>query len=123
MVKIDEQIQLATNKDCTPTHNKWVTDHEGNQTKVEVSMCVKPWWTAIVDGKINLVIRYGRKPLEFAKGKSAIELASEGEVINVLAKVRRGELDALIEQKTQFGRRVTQKNKLAGRTDFAPIHP
>ena len=60
-------------------------------------------------------MRYGSKPLEFAKGKNAIELANEAEVANVLAKVREaaelGELDALIEQQAQFGRRVTQKSK------------
>ena len=60
-------------------------------------------------------MRYGSKPLEFAKGKNAIELASEAEVADVLAKVREatelGELDALIEKQAQFGRRVTQKNK------------
>ena len=60
-------------------------------------------------------MRYGSKPLEFAKGKNAIELASEAEVAGVLVKVREaaelGELDALIEKQAQFGRRVTQKNK------------
>ena len=60
------------------------------------------------------MVRYGSKPLEFAKGKNAIELSSEAEVANVLAKVREGaelgELDALIEKQAQFGRRVTQKN-------------
>ena len=82
---------------------------------MEVAKRVKRWWTASVDGKINLVVRYGSKPLEFAKGKNAIELATEAEVADVLAKVREaaehGELDALIEQQAQFGRRVTQKNK------------
>ena len=33
MAKIDEQIQLATNKDYTPTQHKWVTDDEGKQNK------------------------------------------------------------------------------------------
>ena len=60
-------------------------------------------------------MRYGSKPLEFAKGKNAIELGSEAEVADVLAKVREaaelGELDALIEKQARFGRRVTQKNK------------
>ena len=66
-------------------------------------------------------MRYGSKPLEFAKGKNAIELASETEVADVLAKVREaaenGELDALIEKQAQFGRRVTQKNKWTERTE------
>jgi hypothetical protein len=95
MAKIDEQIQLATNKDYTPTQHKWVTDDEGKQTKVEVAKC----WTASVDGKINLVVSYGSKPLEFAKGKNAIELASEADVADTLRKVREaaelGELDLL----------------------------
>ncbi len=115
IAKIDEQILLATDKDFTPTQHKWITDEYGNQRKVEVSKRVKRWWTASVGGKINLVVRYGSKPLEFAKGKNAIELASEAEVADTLRKVRDavelGELDALIEKQAQFGRRVTQKNK------------
>ena len=115
IAKIDEQIQLAANKDYPPTQHKWVTDEHGNQRKVEVAKRVKRWWTASVDGKINLVVRYGSKPLEFTKGKNAIELGSEAEVTDVLAKVREaaelGEFDALIEKQAQFGRRVTQKNK------------
>jgi len=86
-----------------------------NQKKVEVAKRVKRWWTASVDGKINLVVRYGTKPLEFAKGKNAIALDTEAEVADTLRKVRdaveAGELDALIEQQAQFGRRVTQKSK------------
>jgi hypothetical protein len=117
MAKIDEQIQLATNKDYTPTQHKWLTDDEGKQTTIEVAKRVKRWWTASVDGKINLVVRYGNKPLEFAKGKNAIELelASEAEVADTLRKLREavelGELDALIEQQAQFGRRLTLKHK------------
>jgi len=115
IAKIDEKIQLAANKDYTPTQHKWVTDEHGNQRKVEVAKRVRRWWSASVDGKINLVVRYGSKPLEFAKGKNAIKLATEAEVADVLAKVREaaelGELDALIEKQAQFGRRVTQKNK------------
>ena len=115
MAKIDEQIQLVTNKDYTPTHHKWVTDDQGKQTKIEVTKRVQDWWTASVDGKINLVVRYGSKPLEFVKGKNAIELTSEAEVADTLRKLREaaelGELDALVEQQAQFGRRLTLKNK------------
>ena len=75
MAKIDEQIQLATNKDYTPTQHKWVTDEDGSQRKVEVAKRVKRWWTVSVNGKINLAVCYGSKPLEFAKGKNAIELS------------------------------------------------
>ena len=115
IAKIDEQIQLATNQEYTPTKLKWVTDENGNQRKVEVAKRVKPWWTASADGKLNLVVRYGSKPLEFSKGKNAIEIASDANVADVLLKVKEavtlGEFDALIEKQAQFGRRVTQKNK------------
>ena len=113
--KIDEQILLATDKGYTPTQHKWITDADGNQRKVEVAKRVKRWWMASADGKINLVVRYGSKPLEFAEGKNAIELASEAEVADTLRKVRDavelGEFDALIEVQARFGRRVTAKNK------------
>ena len=76
---------------------------------------VKRWWNVSVDGKINLVVSYGSTPLEFVKGKNAIELASEAEVTNTLRKVREaaelGELDAPIEQNVQFGRGLIWKNK------------
>ena len=115
IAKIDEQMPLAAKKEYIPTQQKWVTDEHGNQRKVEVAKRVKRWWTASVDGKINLVVRYGSKPLEFAKIKNAIELKTETEIADVLAKVREaaehGESDTLIEQQAQFCRRVTQKNK------------
>ena len=115
IAKLDELIQLATNVDFTPTKHKWITDDDGNQKKVEVAKRVKRWWTVSVDGKINLVVRYGNKLLEFAKGKNAIELAIEAEVADTLRKIREaaklGELDGLIEQQAQFGRRLIKKNK------------
>ena len=53
--------------------------------------------------------------MEFAKGKNVILLAGEAEIADTLRKVREaaelGELDALIEQQAQFGRRLTLKSK------------
>ena len=115
IAKLEEQIRLAADKDYTPTQHKWVTDEEGNEKKVEVAKRVKRWWTASEDGKINLVVRYGSRPLEFAKGKNAIQLDSEAEVADVLAKIKtateNGELDTVIEKQAQFGRRLTKKGK------------
>ena len=65
-------------------------------------------------------MRYGSKPIEFAKGKNAIALTSEDEVADTLRKLWKAaelvELDALIEQQAQFGRRLTLKNKWIERT-------
>ena len=64
-------------------------------------ICFKRWWTASVDGKINLVVRYGSKPLEFAKGKAGIALEKAEAVVTTLEQVKtgvaNGELDALLE--------------------------
>ncbi|WP_254775525.1 DUF6641 family protein [Marinobacter sp. DSM 26671] len=107
IAKIEEQLLLAGDSDYTPTKTKWVTDSDGNQKKVEVPKRVKRWWAKTADGKVNLVVRYGSKPLEFAKGKNAIQLDSEAEVKSTLDKLKEaveaGELDAIIEQQAQSG--------------------
>ena len=63
-------------------------------------------WIACDAGNINLLLRYGSNPLEFSKGKNAIELSSELQVSDTSATVREsaehGKLDTLIEQQAQF---------------------
>jgi hypothetical protein len=104
--KITEQIALATarleGRTYTSTKVRAVTDSEtGERRLVEVTKRVKEWFWVNEAGKINLAIRYGAKTLELAKGKNAIELASEQEVLEALTAVRdavlAGELDAQIE--------------------------
>ena len=101
VVKIDEQLALAANADYQPTKIKRVKDADGNVEKVEVAKRIKCWWSATADGKVNLTVRYGSKPVEFAKGKNAIELDSEGQVAATLLKVKEavqaGEFDKLID--------------------------
>ncbi len=71
IAKIEEQIQLAKDRSYSPKKHKWITVSDGNQRKVEVPKRLKRWWVQSSDGKLNLVIRYGSKPLEFAKGKTS----------------------------------------------------
>jgi hypothetical protein len=100
IAKIEEQLAFAANADYQPTKIKRVKDADGNVEKVEVAKRVKRWWNATADGKINLTVRYGSKPVEFAKGKNAIELDSEEQVAATLLKVKEavqaGEFDELI---------------------------
>lgn len=104
--KITEQIALATarleGRTYASTKVRAVTDSEtGERRLIEVAKRVKEWFWVNDSGKINLAIRYGAKTLELAKGKNAIELASEQEVVEALTAVREavlaGELDAQIE--------------------------
>jgi hypothetical protein len=104
--KITEQIELATaraeGRVYAPTKKRTVVDSDtGLKRTVEVNKRVKEWFWTNTAGKVNLSIRYGAKTLELAKGKNAIELASEQELVEALSAVRdavlAGELDAQIE--------------------------
>lgn len=82
---------------------KFVQDSESGERKaVEIATRVKQWWWKAANGKINLAVRYGSKPIELAKGKNAIEVGSMDELVAALGAVKdavhAGELDAQIEQ-------------------------
>jgi hypothetical protein len=113
IAKIEEQIQLANDPNYLPIKTKWITDADGHQRKIDVPKRIKRWWTKSINGQINLVVRYGSKPLEFSKGKNAIELVDENAVAETLVKIKeaaeKGELDTLIEKQVQFGRAIRKK--------------
>jgi hypothetical protein len=104
--KVWEQIQLAKAQSEGNTFTvkkfKTVKDHEGSRKTVEHQKRIRPWWFVAADGKVCLNVRYGAKVIEFAKGKTAVEVASADELIKALeiikAAVEAGELDTQIEQ-------------------------
>jgi hypothetical protein len=88
--------QFTTTKFCSiddPT--------TGLRKQVEVAKRVKQWWFTADNGKLALSVRYGSKILELAKGKYAVEVASEKELVPTLeiikAAVLAGELDTAID--------------------------
>jgi hypothetical protein len=113
--KIEQQLKLVADPNYRPTKIIWNVAEDGSERLFEKPMRIKRWWVEKVDGTVLLTVRYGSRPLELAKGKNAIELASEAEVGNTLRRlheaVQLGELDELIEQQVRFGRQVTQKSK------------
>lgn len=101
-----EQIELAKAQQAgtqfAPTKMRSYTDKEtGIRKQVETNKRVKAWWFVADNGKLALSVRYGAKVLELAKGKFAIEVANDKELVNVLELVKTavlsGELDAAIE--------------------------
>lgn len=102
--KIEEQIELARcQKNGTlyaPKRLKTVTNEAGERVVIETTKRVKEWFWTTANNKINLSIRYGSKTLELAKGKNAIELGSQDELIETLALLQQvvigGELDEAI---------------------------
>ena len=101
IAKIEEQIQLASDPQFQPVKTKWIKDEYGSDQKVTVPKRVKRWCHENLDGTVVLTIRYGRKPLEFAKGKAGIALEKAEAVVTTLeqfkAGVANGELDILLE--------------------------
>lgn len=114
IAKIDEQILLATDSSFVPVKTKWLKDSEGVEQKTEVRKRVKRWWSECSDGTVQLTVRYGSKPIEFEKGKSAILVATLAEVAPTLKTVRTavesGELDELLEAQFAFRKRVSKPN-------------
>ena len=101
-----EQIELARAQQAgttfAPTRLRSVRDTEtGIRRQVETNKRVKPWWFTADNGKLALSVRYGTKLLELAKGKWAVEVGAEKELVPVLevlkAAVLDGELDTAIE--------------------------
>jgi hypothetical protein len=104
--RIDEQIELASallqGKHFSAVKVRNITDKEtGVRRAVESSKRVKAWWFKQDNGKLALSVRYGAKVLELAKGKFAVEIAAEKELVTTLevvkSAVEAGELDTAIE--------------------------
>jgi hypothetical protein len=112
LTKLDEQLQLARNSDYQPTKTEYVSDAESNLTAVQRCKRIRRWWATKADGTLQLTIRYGSKPLELAKGKNAVEIASEAELVGTLEQIRaaveQGELDELIEAQAAWRNRVNK---------------
>lgn len=102
---IGEQIAIAKAlQDGAPpvvTKLRSVTSETGERKLVESNKRVKQWWFATDNGKLAINLRYGARMLELAKGKFAIEVASEKELVPTLEALKSiaaaGELDAAIE--------------------------
>ena len=104
--RLTEQMALAKAQQAgtqfTATRLRTVKDEQtGERTAVEVSKKVKAWWFTADNGKLALSVRYGARQLELAKGKFAVEVGSEKELLGTLEIVKKavlaGELDGAID--------------------------
>ena len=103
--RVWEQIELAKAQQAgtqfVSTKFRTVKDSDGVRKQVETNKRVKAWWFTADNGKLAVCVRYGSKVLELAKGKYAIEVGVEKELVNVLEVVKtavlNGELDTAID--------------------------
>ena len=96
--RINEQIQLAKNSAYAPLHKKRIKRDDGSTAVIEVHKKLKRWWHIGLDGKVELVIRNGNKPLELSKGKDAISLNSVADVEPTLVALKQAVLDGELDE-------------------------
>lgn len=108
--RLVEQLELAkalqTGTTFAPTKIRKIKDAEtGLSQQVEMKKRLKSWWFTAESGKLVLSVRYGSKVLELAKGKWAIEVGAQKELLNVLETLKgavlAGELDTQIENASE----------------------
>lgn len=104
--RLDEQLAIAkaaiTGDTYQPTKTRSYVDSEtGLRKQTVVTKRVKPWWFTSEDGKLCLSVRYGARILYLAKGKTAVELVDNAQLVPTLEAIKSavmaGELDGQIE--------------------------
>jgi len=104
--RLHEQMELARAQQAgthyAPFKFRTVKDVDtGARKQIETHKRVKAWWFTADNGKLALCVRYGTKILELAKGKYAIEVASDKDLLSTLETVKSavlaGELDTAID--------------------------
>ncbi len=104
IAKLEEQLAMASaaveGRSYAATKLAWAKDADGKRVRVEREKRLKPWWWREGDA-VTVVVRYGAKPLELAKGKRAVSVpamdALPKAIVTMIAAVQAGELDAAID--------------------------
>lgn len=87
------------------------TNEAGEKVRVEAPRHVRKGWFTDAAGKMFFQLRYGSKPLDFAKGMNAVEVENLADVPVIIASIieaiNAGELDpqlkaAITERKANF---------------------
>lgn len=73
----------------------------GNRVVKEVPVRIKPWFWTGEKGELLMTVQYGSRAVELSKGKTAVEVGDEKQLLNVIdvliAAVQNGELDVQLE--------------------------
>lgn len=101
--RLEEQRTLAKDSSFAPVVQRWKKGEDGSRVLADHTRRIKPWWRADAKGSIVLTVRSGFQPLELEKGKPGIVVGPserlDAVLTTLIAAVRAGELDAVLEQK------------------------
>lgn len=87
------------------------TNEAGEKVRVDAPRAVRKGWFTDASGKMFFQLRYGAKPLEFAKGMNAVEVQTVSDVPGIIGSIieaiNAGELDpqltaAIADRKANF---------------------
>ena len=108
--KLDEQlmgfIQEGDGKSPSRKIQRRMRDKDtGVLVLRELDQIIKPWWWKGSDGSYYIRLKYGSRPLELAKGKSAIQADNrqslEGMMRDLISAVQSGDLDSHLRESAE----------------------
>lgn len=103
----------------TATRRVTRTNVEGEKIRVDAPRTVRKGWFTDASGKLFFQLRYGSKPLEFAKGMNAVEVQNLNEMPEIIGSIieaiNAGELDpqltaAIADRKANFKPKAKKAN-------------
>jgi hypothetical protein len=101
ITRLEEQKALLDDPNLIRTTQRTVKEN-GEKRIVSKQHKVKPWWRTDTAGHLFMSIRFGGKPVEFEKGKSAVSVPSKDKLPAVMTTLieaaRAGELDEILAQ-------------------------
>ena len=113
LTQLEQQRELAANPNYVVSLQKWRKQEDGSKVLVERQKRVKKWWVVDLMGNCFFTIRYGSKLLEIEKGKSGIAVGDKDKLVAVIeaviAAVKNGEFDTLLNGIQRVGQRVAKK--------------
>ncbi len=92
--KLHEQLECAKavspGNECVFTRYRSLKNKEtGLRTQVEQQYRIKQWWYTNDTGKLVFELRYGSKSVEFAKGKTGIEVDSADKLVETIELLKK----------------------------------
>ena len=113
ITQLQQQRALAEDPNLIVITQRWRKSEDGSKRLVERQKRVKRWWSEDMLGLCVLTVRYGAKLLEFERGKAAIAVGDNANLIHtidaVLAAAGAGELDAAITATQKTGQKPRAK--------------
>jgi hypothetical protein len=117
IAKLEEQQALAEaqqqGKRYVVMKSAWTRDDAGNKQRIQREKIVRPWFWPDAGG-LSMVVRYGARPLELAKGRRALSVptldAIPATITTVIAAVKAGELDAAMDAAVAASKLKTSRN-------------